>query len=422
MRILSWQSRFTVVFAYSILFLFATRAFSQNPTEQILYSFPDAGGGPDGGLVADSAGNLYGTTQGGGLGFGTVFEISPPAAGGSSWTETTIHEFNPSVTRDGATPRGTLIFDKAGNLYGTSQFSHNGDGAVFELSPPATSGGNWTSKLIMNFPIAGGEGTQPEGRLVFDENGNLYGTTTKGGTSKKCGGGGCGTVFELSPPAAGRNGWTETLIHSFGTGSDDGIVPGSGLLIREGILYGTTTAGGADGNGIVFQLKRVAGAWQETILHSFATAEGSYLWGSMTIDAAGNLYGTANQGGEGYGTIFELSPPAVAADPWQENTIYSFTGAADGGMPTGGLIRDETGNLYGTAELGGFRGGVVYKLIAPTSPGDAWTEVVLHVFDPAMHDGEESLAELLLISGNGLFGTTWAGGSTFGGTVFNLTF
>ncbi len=197
--------------------IFSVNTFASAPVEQILYDFP-YGTAPSSGLIADSVGNLYGTTRYGGYAYGTVFEFSPPTTSGGAWTETVLYAFNPNVIIDGAYPFSTLVFDKSGNLYGTTSISSHGYGTVFELSPPATAGGAWTRKLLMDVPVDGSKGTNLQGNLIFDAAGNLYGTTLCGGAGTLCGsrkGFGCGTVFELKPPVKAGAGWTETILHSF---------------------------------------------------------------------------------------------------------------------------------------------------------------------------------------------------------------
>ena len=412
--------------------IFSVNTFASAPVEQILYDFP-YGTAPSSGLIADSVGNLYGTTRYGGYAYGTVFELSPPTTSGGAWTETVLYAFNPNVIIDGAYPFSTLIFDKSGNLYGTTSISTHGWGTVFELSPPATAGGAWTRKLLMDVPVDGSKGTNLQGNLIFDSAGNLYGTTLSGGAGTLCGsrkGFGCGTVFELKPPVKAGAGWTETILHSFAVTAGDGFTPGTALIIRNGILYGTTEKGGANGDGTVFQLARQSGSWVETILHDFTGTDGATPVGRLIADPSGNLYGTtfngANAGGDGNqgcGTVYELSPPAVAGDPWQETTLYSFTGATDGSNPYVGVIRDSLGNIYGVTTYGGFKSnGVVYKLLAPTEAGGTWSEVTLHVFDAAIHDGAGPAGDVILLNGKGLFGTTYGGGTAPGGIVFNITF
>ena len=420
--------------AVCVLTLSAT-AFASGPVEHVLFSFPRPSpnaGSPDGGLVADASGNLYGTTVYGGNGYGTVFELSPPTAPDGSWTETVIHAFDPKNTTDGAYPQSTLIFDTAGNLYGTTMWSTHGWGSVFELSPPATAAGAWTEKLLRNFPANSSQGTSPEGKLIFDTAGNLYGTTTSGGAGTQCGsqtGFGCGTVFKLKPPTTPSAGWTENVLHSFAVTSGDGFTPGTSLVLHNGALYGTTTNGGEYGDGTIFQLVRQNGVWVENILHSFSGSDGAGPVGGLIVDSAGNFYGTTKRGGVGYcnekgcGTAFELSPPAAPGDPWQETTLYVFPGSSRGGGPNAALIRDKSGSLYGTATAGGFKdNGVVFKLIPPATAGGPWTEVVVHAFGTFTGDGMFCDGELILMNGKGLFGTTAEGGANGAGTIFNISF
>jgi|SRR5579863_1612939 uncharacterized repeat protein (TIGR03803 family) len=426
------SSSFAVVLAFVCISMFSANSFASGPVEQVLYDFP-YGTAPSSGLISDSAGNLYGTTRYGGNGYGTVFELSPPTTSGGAWTETVLYAFNPFNIIDGAYPFSTLIFDKAGNLYGTTSVSSHGYGTVFELSPPTTAGGAWTRKLLMDVPVDGSKGTNLQGNLIFDSAGNLYGTTLSGGAGTTCGarkGFGCGTVFELKPPTKAGAGWTETILHSFAVAAGDGFTPGTALIIRDGILYGTTEKGGANGDGTVFQLARQSGSWVETILHNFTGTDGATPVGRLIADSSGNFYGTtydgANAGGsgaQGCGTVYELSPPAISGGAWQETTLYSFTGSKDGSNPYVGVIRDNVGDLYGVTTYGGFKNnGVVYKLLAPAEAGGAWSQVTLHVFDAVTHDGAGPAGDLILLDGKGLFGTTYGGGTAPGGTVFNITF
>jgi uncharacterized repeat protein (TIGR03803 family) len=224
--------------------------------EKVLHAFNDHrtdGSSPEYGLVIDAAGNLYGTTPSGGIhDYGTVFELSPTVGGG--WTETVLHNFNQNGT-DGALPSAALIFDAAGNLYGTT--SAGGlyyDGTVFELSP--TVGGGWTETVLHNFNQNGTDGVSPSGGLIFDAAGNLYGTTFAGGLYLD------GTVFELSP--AGGGAWTETVLYTFCSQNDcrDGSFPAAGLIFdAAGNLYGTTQGSGSMSNlyygETVFELRPV---------------------------------------------------------------------------------------------------------------------------------------------------------------------
>jgi uncharacterized repeat protein (TIGR03803 family) len=251
------------------------------------------------GLITDAAGNRYGTTyQGGSYDQGTVFELTPAQGGG--WTEKVLYSFYPSAT-DGYQPEAGLVFDAAGNLYGTTyQGGTYFEGTAFELTP--IQGGGWTERVLYNFGN-GTDGDQPYAGLVFDVVGNLYGTTFSGGTY------GGGTVFELS--RSGR-GWAEQVPHSFGNGTD-GSGPYAGLVLfgASANLYGTTSSGGTYNSGTVFELTPTqGGSWIETMLHNFNGADGSFPYTGMIFDPAGNLYGTTFSGGGTYnsGTVFEIGP------------------------------------------------------------------------------------------------------------------
>jgi uncharacterized repeat protein (TIGR03803 family) len=284
----------------------ATRAAAQQ--EKVLHSFQ--ANSRDGihsfsTLIFDASGNFYGTTQNGGAyGYGTAFEFSPHAGGG--WTEKILHNFN-NNGKDGYAPIAGLTFDAAGNLYGTtSQGGLHYAGTVFKLVPHAA--GNWTETILHSFGAAtDGYGPDYSG-LVIDSAGNLYGTTVNGGIGTGCGSFGCGTVFELTPTSSGS--WTEAILHSFSNNGTDGELPEAGLTLDAvGNLYGTTFQGGAGlctggsvGCGTAFELiPTVGGAWTEVILHDFTYnfIDGYGLVSGLTLDAAGNLYGTTFYGGTG---------------------------------------------------------------------------------------------------------------------------
>jgi len=345
----------------------------------------------------------------------------------STWAATNWHEkvlFNFNGT-DGYQPMYGLIFDAAGNLYGTafgggdpSCGDPNGCGTVFQLTP--APGGGWTETVLHSFKGYPTDGSYPYAGVIFDAAGNLYGTTGGGGTY------GVGTVFELSPAAGG--GWTETVLHSFN--GSDGHGPEAGLIFdAAGKLYGTTAWGGTGtdclntGCGTVFKLTPVAGGgWTETVLHSFSNTDGALPFAGLIFDAAGNLYGTTQQGGSyGFGTVFELTP--TAGGGWTETVLFSFNGnwsGRDGGLPEAGLIFDAAGNLYGTTGAGGtYAYGTAFEL-TPTA-GGGWTETVLHSFNNNGTDGESPLAGLIFDAAGNLYGTT-GGGGTYGlGMVFELT-
>jgi len=311
--------------------------------EKVLHSFNGEDGQYPAGLIFDGSGNLYGTTDvGGKYDYGTVFELSPKTGGG--WAETVLHNFDYNH-KDGTLPEPSLIFDRSGNLYGTTDLGGKYEyGTAFELSPKA--GGGWTETVLHSFNHNGKDGTYPYAGLIVDADGNLYGTTWEGGKY------GDGTVFELSPKTGG--GWTETILHSFN--DEDGVLPEASLIFdASGNLYGTTFLGGKYEYGTVFELSpKTRGGWTETILHNFGkSSDGVYPEASLIFDASGNLYSTTVNGGkDGYGTVFELSPKTGGG--WTETILHSFNNGGNGGyIPFAALILDASGNLYGATSAGG---------------------------------------------------------------------
>jgi uncharacterized repeat protein (TIGR03803 family) len=388
-------------------------------TEKLLYSFNNNGtdgSNPRGGLIFDAAGNLYGTTVGGGTdGAGTVFELTPMLGGG--WTEKVLYSFQyySYPYTDGASPLADLIFDAAGNLYGTTDGGGTySSGTVFELTP--TKGGGWTEQVLYSFNPSIGDGYYPFAGLIFDAAGNLYGTTSAGG-----GNGGQGTVFELTPAQGG--GWTEKALYSF-TGYPDGGNPRSGLIFdAAGNLYGTTFRGGTDGAGTVFELTlSKGGGWTEQVLYTFTGMDGRQPYAGLIFDAAGNLYGTTSGGGTiGYGTVFELAPKAGGG--WTEQVLYNFGSGSDGAFPQAALIFDAAGNLYGTTEEGGTNGYNGYGTVFELTPaqGGGWTEQALHSFNYNATDGAYPYyGNLISDAAGNLYGTTNAGGTYGVGMVFEL--
>lgn len=310
------------------LLLGGTRAVAQQ--ERVLHRFEKDGYNPAASLIFDAAGNLYGTTYRGGLYgvFGTVFELMPTAGGG--WTEKVLHVFGSS--EDGQNPLASLIFDGAGNLYGTTQAGGAySNGTVFELSP--TAGGGWREKVLHSFNYKGGkDGYYPTAGLILDAAGNLYGTTSMGGiglcTDFNTGAvTGCGMVFELSP--AGHGVWTERVLYSFEfTLQGTGAIPSGLIFDAAGNLYGTTEYSDFPSVGTVFELLRGAGGlWTEKVLHSFTEngEDGLTPAAGLVFDAVGNLYGTTVGGGTGTctcGTVFELAPKPGGG--WAEKVLHSF--------------------------------------------------------------------------------------------------
>jgi len=316
-------------------------------TETMIYSFSGStdGAQPEAGLVIDDAGNFYGTTAGGGLfSKGTVFELSPSGGG---WTQKVIHSFTGGV--DGATPYlGSLTFDRAGNLWGTTNSGGQYNaGTVFKL---AHTKGGWREKVIYAF--AGGNDAQwPNESLVFDpKEKTIYGASYQGGGSG-CGGYGCGTVFQLTHTATG---WQEQVLYAFTGGPDGGQPYESVILDSAGNLYGTTFAGGdANGDGVVFELVRSENSWTEQVLYTFkGKKDGANPYVNVTFGKDGALYGATDQeGAYKNGVLFKLTPKKNGT--WKQTVLYAFTGGTDGGLPLSGLTFDDAGDIFGVTVQGG---------------------------------------------------------------------
>jgi uncharacterized repeat protein (TIGR03803 family) len=419
--------------------------------EKVLYGFqggPNDGFVPAGGVVFDKQGDLYGATTGGGPSTcapfgsecGTVFQLSPPAQKGGSWTETLIYQFQGKGSNDGSVPNGGLIIDAAGNLYGVTAYggtgyclllgSNAGCGTVYEISPPQQQGGAWTETLLYSFATAK-EGYLAIGNLVFDDAGNLYGATwfggDKGTTCDSLYGGQCGVVYELSPPKTKGGKWTEKVLHSF-AGGTDGAQPNGGLVLDgKGAIYGTTQlggnqndicheGGGFDGCGTVFVLSHPAGQradWSEKVLYRFKgrPSDGSGPQGGPVLDGRGDLYGTTIGGGSHEdGVVFKLARPAQKGDRWTESLIHVFTGADDGQGPWAGLLQGPNGSFYGTASGTPSRGGLIFRMKPPASSLEvAWTFDILYDFTGSP-DGYDPL-EISFGKGGVIFGVTLYGGT-----------
>jgi len=396
------------VFAMSVL----TARPASAQAEAVLHSFNNNGvdgSVPSSTLVSDASGNFYGTTQfGGAYNYGTVFELKR-RPGGAGWAEEILHSFNNNGV-DGYTPYGGLVLDSAGNLYGaTTAGGANGDGAVYEMT--LQSGASWREKIIYDFGYDGSTYGGPEAALIFDSAGNLYGTTNGGGAHEG------GTVFELKQRSGG--GWAEEVLYSFGSNATDGTNPIGGLIFdAAGNLYGTTFLGGKFSAGTVFELSPGrGGSWSESLLYSFGNGgdDGQHPLAGVVRDLAGNIYGTTNNGGAyTWGTVFELSPTGGG---WTESLLYTFSG---GGNPVlCPLILDATGNVYGTAADGGDATfGAVFELTP--AGGGSWTYTVLHSFDNNGVDGYAPYSGLFRDGSGNLYGTTLYGGTYGGGTVFEV--
>jgi uncharacterized repeat protein (TIGR03803 family) len=389
-------------------------------TESVLHAFT---GNDDGIFPASTAnvlvsgGDIYGTTVGDAefdgfycganrnISCDTVYKLTPPAAGHTKWTYTLLYRFDANSV--GIEPQGGLIAGPGGSLYGstaagakngcqnsfTNLYATNGCGAIFKLSPPVKTGDDWTITVLHAF-TGGTDGGIPFGALLADPggSGDLYGTASTGGSSDcAAGAANCGVVFKLTPPAAGKTAWTETVLYSFKDGSD-GFAPEGALAIRDGVLYGTTNAGGnacelAVGCGTVYSLTPPASGhtvWTFKALHAFkGGTDGNGPQAGLAISSKGVLYGTTYQQGdsntnifcgaaEGCGTAFSLTPPASGHTVWTEAVLYHFNGGTEGGQLSGSLAL--SGNtLYGTAALGGVTacqnqfpancGGTIFKIV-----------------------------------------------------------
>ncbi|HET9308133.1 MAG TPA: choice-of-anchor tandem repeat GloVer-containing protein [Candidatus Sulfotelmatobacter sp.] len=433
------SSFFTTITATGVLLVVAVVfASSALAAERVIYAFK---GGSDGigsnALIADRAGNLFGTTfnGGGSSGAGTVYELSPPAQLGGAWTETILYSFSYAALGNGIGPLAGLVMDAAGNLYGTTWLGGpQGAGVAFELSPSTAPGGSWTYSLLYGF---GGAGlSSPEARMVLDKAGNLYGTTVSGGTGGCAGG--CGGVFKLAPPTQLGGSWTETVLFNFSGTFETGGGTSAGLTMdAHGVLYGTTFRGSGSTSGTVFRLTppKTGTRWTHTVLYAFAgLADGSDPEAELVFDKNGNLYGTTSDGGSGgancfgspCGTIFQLTPTASGA--WTHAVLYSFNGGNDGGFgyPGSALRMDAAGNLYGTTPIGGDPScggsgtgcGTVFQLAPPVALGGSWTETVLYRF-PGGAAGAGP-GGLTFGKGHQLYGPAGAGANN-DGLLFSIT-
>ncbi len=316
-----------------------------------LHSFSDGDDGafPLAPLTIGPDGSLYGTSYvGGPTQNGTVYRVRPsPTPCGSAlcpWNETVLYRFARGA--DGGDPWAGVVFDAAGNIYGATVNGGNDDvGVVYELQP---AGGAWTEHVLYSF--AGGDhGANPLGGLVFDVVGNLYGTTESGGLGS---GYGNGVIYELSPSGSG---WVQRTLYEF-RNNDDGREPEAGLTLDgSGNLYGSTPCCGSGGGGTVFSLTPSGGSWNFTLLYSLVGSLGPQ--GNLVMDSRGALYGTSeNDGRYDMGSVFRLTPDSGG---WTYTTLHDFTGGSDGAHPSGGLVLDNAGNLYGTTYQGGLSGCVV---------------------------------------------------------------
>lgn len=408
------------------LFILVSIARGQS-TEKVLTNFTSAR--PNGGLVFDRVGNLYGTGTGFASYFGQVFELQHLTDG--RWIHKIIYQFKGA---DGGYPQPGPIFDDAGNLYGAATVggSHfclytqqsNTCGIVFELTP--TAQGEWTEKILYDF--AGGmDGANPTTGVISDTAGNLYGTTILGGL-------GHGTVFRLQPGPDGT--WTEKVLYRF-VDNLGGVLPSGGLVLDDaGNLFGTTHSGGKTGNGTIFELSPGPGdTWTFRSLHSFCLRvgcpDGQFPVG-LVLDSKGNLYGTTVMGGNtpcswqptGCGVAFEHIRGQNGT--WTFRVLYSFCSldsCADGAGPYGSMVFDNGGSLYGAAPVGGNTNqGALFKLSHVL--GHPWTIQTLYSFCPLPFDcldGRNPMGSVVRDDAGNFYGTTIDGGKAGGGVAFEVT-
>jgi uncharacterized repeat protein (TIGR03803 family) len=311
-----------------------------------MYNFTDADGAPGWGVTRFKGSiytnALYAGVMGGSC--GSALQLNRITHG---YASVLMHTY---VKDQDGCPTGNLVLDPAGNVYGVTQDGGaNGWGSIFELS---NSGGTWTETILYSFQ-GGSDGGAPYSGPIFDKAGNLYGTATARGSSG-CGQG-CGTVYELSHA---KSGWTYNVLYSF-TGGNDGGQPTAGLVFDgAGNLYGAAESYGANGGGTVFKLSPSGSSWSFGLLAGLPGTGGPVA--SLTLDGARTIYGTSFFGTSGYGSVFRLKK---SNGSWTYEDLHDFTGGGDGGYPGGGITLDAYGNLYGTAVLGGANNdGVVYEL------------------------------------------------------------
>lgn len=378
--------------AATLLLLLSCAVLAQTQTFHVLHSFTNTtdGSAPVAGVTLDQAGNLYGSTTGG-SGSGAIFRLK---RSGSGWVLTPLYKFHGT---DGSDPQARMTIGPDGSLYGTTPYGGAFDnGTVYNLRPPVsvcrTSSCPWTERVLYSFQ-GGDDGLVPFiVEPVFDQLANLYGTTYAGGSRSPAG----GVIFKLSPSGGA---WTESTVYSFG-GTDH---PYSGVVFdAAGNLYGTTTNGGVEAYGYVFQFNVSSGALAD--LHDFHGNDGAIPIGGLITDASGKIYGTTSEGGPGGGVVFELTP----GSPWNFSLLTNLVGGS-----LGNLAMDSAGNLYGTTYEGGAFGfGSIFQM-TPTS-GGGWTYTTLHDFTDGADGGLPMSGPMLDRNGN-LYGTASSGGQ-LGGT------
>jgi uncharacterized repeat protein (TIGR03803 family) len=369
----------------------------------VLFDFSGSNGQDPLYLSVDAAGNFYGTTYLGGThGFGAVYKLSRH---GSGWSMAPLYNF--SGQEDGADPWSGVVTGRDGSLYGTTEFGgRNGAGVVYKLQPPPaackTAICYWTETVLYNFS-GYSDGSGPQGHLVFDQAGNLYGTTVYGG------GADLGTLWELTPSQG------LTVIHTF-TGGPDGAEPVGGVIFDQGgsLLYGVTTLGGTSNLGVAYELSPAGSGWTETFLHTFAGGSDGAHPSGLISDSEGNLYGFTGQGGgPNYGTAYELQP---VAGGFSYSILYVFQPHLGGEPGLANLPTLQGGNLYGAASAGGTNNdGAIFEL---TPAAGGWNFTPLHDF--AGSDGNQPAGSPVFDAAGNLYGVTLSGGTSNFGVIWQI--
>ncbi|HEX8814377.1 MAG TPA: choice-of-anchor tandem repeat GloVer-containing protein [Terriglobales bacterium] len=383
---------------------------------KVLHTFAGGADGayPNSPLVLDAQGNLYGVTNSGGnngcdsslsVGCGVIFALTPDGKGG--WKEAILHVFDESA--EGGNAGAGVVADSSGNLYGTTQYYGPFDnGVLWQMQ--GEPGGKWKERIL--HPFHGTSDGFGCFGLSFNLRGRLFGTTYAGGKHDD------GIVFEL---IESQGKWRDVPIYDFAGGSKDGSSPSDALTFGpNGEIYGTTYEGGPHLTGTVFKMEHTASGWQEMPIYIFGglpfgkSSDGTNPVAGVVMDEFGNLYGTADYGGaSGVGTVYKLSSNGKGG--WTEHILHVFSDGKDGGHPSG-LIRDAAGNLYGTTS-GHNTNGSVYKM-SPGADGK-WTFTVLHDFTGG-DDGGDPSGQLVMDSAGNLYGATNLGGKDGLGVVFEI--
>jgi uncharacterized repeat protein (TIGR03803 family) len=405
----------TMAVALLIAWPGASQRAAATATETVIHTFS----GPDGidpiqGVTFDKEGNLYGVASGGGSSNkGTVYELTPGSKG--TWTEKTLLSFNGTV--GGSTPLSGVVFDSKGNLYGTTKLGgSNAVGVVYELSPSGS--GKWTETVLHNFG-GSGDGAYPVGDIALNASGDIFGTTEGGGAHGNGTEAQGGTVFKVSPKSGG--GWSESVLHSFGGGTDGNVPKGGIVLDASGNGYGTTYSGGTKSEGTVFRVAASTGA--VTVIHSFnssgSAGDAANPAAGLVLDSEGNLYGGSTAGFdafefEGGGVVYKLSPQTGGT--WKESLLFAL-GFDEFIEPIySNLVLDSTDHLYGTSL--DFGGGGLFKSSPVTGNNVTWN--VINKFGGS-NGARPATGSLAMDSAGNLYGATQAGGKNKMGLVFEVT-